>query len=194
LDDRSGSSLDPELERVLWEGAADGDEDSREKLILAYRPMVFWLARHLRVPYNSYPDLIQEGMVGLIAAVDNFEPARSNRFTTYAYYKVKGRMVNFLQRNEARAPVPVEDSYLERPDSFEADLDSMEWRISLDGGLDILPGRERDIIRSLVLEGRNACDVASEHGVGVSHVYRIQRRAIARLRSLFLKGNATSDA
>jgi RNA polymerase sporulation-specific sigma factor len=180
-----GLSLGTAEEQELWKKILSGDEESREKIILAYRPMVFWLAKKFRAPYNSYPDLLQEGMVGLIAAVDNFEPARSNRFTTYAYYKIKGRMANFLSRGEAKAPKPVEDEYLERPSLFEADLDMMEWRISLDEGLEQLPEREKAIIRSLVVEGRDACAVANDHGVGVSHVYRLRRKAIAQLKSLF---------
>ena len=180
------SSLNPSEEAFLWEKIKSGDEDSREKMILAYRPMVFWLAKKFRVPYNSFPDLLQEGTVGLITAVDNFEPERSNKFITYAYYKVKGRMVNFLQRSEAKAPLPVEDEALERSAfDFEADVDSMEWHISLGEGLQCLPERERDIVRSMIVEGRDAAEVASNHGVGVSHVYRLRRRAISQLRRLF---------
>jgi RNA polymerase sporulation-specific sigma factor len=156
--------------------------------------MVYWLAKKFRTFYGTYPDLVQEGMVGLISAVDNFEPERSNRFTTYAYYKVKGRMANFLSRVEAKAPMPVEDEYLERSETFEEDLDIMEWSVSLGEGIDKLPERERDILLSLVVEGRRADDVAGEQGVGVSHIYRLQRRAIARLKSLFIGRNATSDA
>ena len=180
------SSLNPSEEACLWEKIKSGDENSRERIVLAYRPMVFWLAKKFRVPYNSFPDLLQEGMVGLIAAVDNFEPERSNRFITYAYYKVKGRMANFLQRSEAKAPLPVEDEVLERyAFDFEADIDRVEWNVSLNEGLGILPERERDIIRSLVVEGRGAAEVASHHGVGISHVYRLRRRAISQLRRLF---------
>jgi RNA polymerase sporulation-specific sigma factor len=187
-------SLDPIEEKALWERTRLGDEDSREKIILAYRPMVYWLAKKFRTFYGTYPDLIQEGMVGLISAVDNFEPERSNRFITYAYYKVKGRMANFLSRVESKAPTPVEDEYLERSVNFEEDLDMMEWGVSLGEGIDKLPARERDILVSLVVEGRRAADVAGEHGVGVSHIYRLQRRAVAKLKSLFIGGDATSDA
>jgi RNA polymerase sporulation-specific sigma factor len=95
-------------------------------------------------------------------------------------------MANFLQRSEAKAPLPVEDEVLERPMfDFEADIDRMEWRISLGEGLERLPERERDIVRSLVVEGRDAAEVASNHGVGISHVYRLRRRAISQLRRLF---------
>jgi RNA polymerase sporulation-specific sigma factor len=184
--------LDPGEEKELWEKTGLGDEGSREKLILTYRPMVYWLAKKFHVPYNSYPDLIQEGMVGLIAAVDNFEPALNNKFITYAYYKIKGRMANFLQRSEARAPMAVEDEYFERPDSFGADLDIIEWRVSLGEGLDKLPVREKDILRSLMMEGRDVGEVACDYGVGVSHIYRLQRRAIEKLKNLFLQEDATS--
>jgi RNA polymerase sporulation-specific sigma factor len=181
-------------ENVLWGKVSEGDDESRERIILAYRPMVFWLAKKFRVPYNTYPDLIQEGMIGLISAVDNFEAARNNRFTTYAYYKVRGRMANFLQRSEARAPLPVEDEYLESQDSFEADIDRIEWSLAIREGLESLPRKEMEVVRSLLVEGRKASDVANEHGVGVSHVYRLQRKALSRLRGWFSKGDATSGA
>jgi RNA polymerase sporulation-specific sigma factor len=191
----SGSTtFDPAEERLLWDRISEGDDDSRERIILAYRPMVFWLAKKFRVPYNAYPDLIQEGMIGLIAAVDNFETARNNRFITYAYYKVRGRMANFLQRSEARAPLPVEEEYLERKDSFDSDLDRMEWSLAIKDGLGSLPRRERDVLRSLIIEGRRAVDVASEQGVGISHIYRLQRKALSNLKNWFLKGDATSGA
>jgi RNA polymerase sporulation-specific sigma factor len=195
LQEKSGKKfLDPMEEKELWEKNGLGDEKSREKLILTYRPMVYWLAKKFRVPYNSYPDLIQEGMVGLIVAVDNFEPSRSNKFITYAYYKIKGRMANFLERSESRAPIAVEDEYLERSDSFDADLDIIEWRVSLGDGLDKLPLREKDILQSLMVEGRDVSEVACAYGVGVSHIYRLQRRAVEKLKNLFLKEDATSGS
>lgn len=186
------ASLRPETERELWLGVSRGDEDARERLILAYRPMVFWLAKKFRVSYHVYPDLIQEGMIGLIDAVDHFEMERRNKFITYAYYRVRGRMVNFLQRSEARAPVPVEAELLERDDSFEADLDRMEWSLAIKEGFERLPEREMAVVRSLILEGRKASEVAAEHGVGVSHIYRLQRKAIATLKNWFSRAGATS--
>ncbi|MDR3353851.1 MAG: sigma-70 family RNA polymerase sigma factor [Synergistaceae bacterium] len=193
-DEKSVSSMDPAEERMLWDLVGVGDDESRERIIMAYRPMVFWLAQKFRAPYNSYPDLVQEGMVGLISAVDNFDVSRSNRFITYAYYKVRGRMVNFLQRSEAKAPRPVEDEFLERADSFEADIDKIEWQLAIKEGFEHLPRKEKEVISSLVIEGRRAAEVAVEQGVGVSHVYRLQRKAISRLRCWFARGDATSEA
>ncbi|GHV53172.1 flagellar biosynthesis protein FliA [Synergistales bacterium] len=176
-------------EKGLWVRVASGDDRAREEIILAYRPMVFWLAKKFHVPYNSYQDLVQEGIVGLIMAVDNFEAERGNRFITYAYHKTRGRMVNFLQRSEAKAPLPVEDEYLEIGRSFEPDdIDKLEWSLSVDAGLASLPEREEDIIRTLIIEGGKAADVAAKHGVGVSQIYRLQRAAIARLQKVLTLG------
>jgi RNA polymerase sporulation-specific sigma factor len=183
--------LDPREECSLWGKIAEGDDDAREYIILAYRPMVFWLAKKFRVPYNAYPDLIQEGMVGLIAAVDNFDISRKNRFITYAYYKVRGRMANFLQRSEARAPLPVDEEYLERGEnSIESEIERMEWSLAIKESINNLPRKEKEVVRSLIIEGRKAADVANEQGVGISHIYRLQRSALLRLRNWFLKPDA----
>ena len=96
----------------LWRDCAAGNEEAREELILANRPMVYWLAKKLKVPYSTYQDLIQEGMLALINAVDSFDVERNIRFSTFAYYKIRGRMINFLQRVEAKAPLPVDEAVL----------------------------------------------------------------------------------
>lgn len=184
------ASLDPSYESALWESSASGDEDARARLIMAYRPMVFWLAKKFRVRPDVYGDLTQEGMVGLISAVDSFDLSRGVKFITYGYYKVFGRMANFLQRGEYKAPLPVEDERIEEsaaPDVFETEVDVVEWGMALRDGVETLPDKERSVVRGMMLEGRSASDVAVEHGFGVSHVYRLQRRAIARLRQWFAK-------
>ncbi len=189
----SGSSFDPEDERKLWQAASEGDEDAREQLILLYRPMVFWMAKKFRIRYSSYPDMIQEGMIALITAVDNFDIRRGNNFSTYAYYRIHGRMVNFLERSEARAPIPVEDEHLERGENFGEFMDMQEWRLVIEDGFNRLPERERGIVSSLMMEGRRVADVAEEQGVGVSHIYRLQRRAIAKLKEFIVPKDATSE-
>lgn len=176
-----------EEETELWLRCSVGDEDAREELILAYRPMVYWLAKKLRVPYNTYPDLIQEGMVAVINAVDTFDISRKNHFSTYAYYKIKGRMINFLQRVEAKAPVPADEAVLTEEDmrasaAVMGEADRTEWTIDLKQALGRLSEREADVVTALVLEGRKAKEIAADINIDVSHVYRIRRKAVGKLR------------
>ena len=185
-----------EEEINLWRDCSNGDELAREDLILSYRPMVYWLAKKLKVPYNTYPDLSQEGMVALIGAVDAFDVTRNNRFSTYAYYKIRGRMINFLQRVEAKAPLPVDEIVFVEEDTKSAlvhnDMEVSEWTIDLRQAMDTLSLREADIINALVVEGRAARDVASEVNLDISHVYRIRRKALTKLKKWL--GNSEKEA
>ncbi len=179
----------PEEERRLWERCRLGDEEARESLILLYRPLVFWVARGLRVPYQLQPDLVQEGMLALVRAVDRFELDRNVRFITYATYRVRGQMINYLERVEKRAPLAVEDEVLERcaeDRPQEEETSRFEWLLALEKGMGSLPEAEAQVVRSLVLQGRRAVEVARERGVDVSRIYRLQRRALARLKSWLL--------
>ena len=186
-----------EGERDLWLRCSRGDEEAREELILAYRPMVYWLAKKLKVPYSTYPDLIQEGMVSLISAVDRFDVERNNCFSTFAYYKIKGGMINFIQRVEAKAPIPVDDETVimhEGPQTVRLSehADKAEWTLDLEGAMNSLSQREADIVRALVVEGRMAKEVAEEEDLDISHIYRIRRKAIAKLRKWLKADEATS--
>lgn len=170
----------PEEELLLWQRCKAGDENAREVLILQYRPLVFWFVRRFQVGRSSFPDLVQEGMMALIEAVDRFDPTKGNRFSTYAYYRIRGHMVNFLQRREARAPVPVEDLELLQ-DPVEEDP-AMDWALTLQDGLASLSCRENAVLDELVVQGKRAKEYAEELRVDVSYVYRVQRRALAKLR------------
>ena len=180
-------------EEDLWRRVSEEqDDEARDSLIIAYRPLVFWLARKFHVHPSSYQDLIQEGMIALIRAVDNFEPERHLKFTTYGFYRIRGQMLNFLQRSELKAPIPVEDESLLCRDSFTAD--GFETLLAVTEEMKRLPAREGEIVQALLVEGKNAKDVARERGIDISHVYRLKRNGIARLRKwLGVAADATNE-
>ena len=75
--------------------------EERQRLILKHLPQVRLLARriHGRLPEHvSLDDLISTGVVGLIAAIDDFDPSRQVQLRTYAEHKVKGRILDSLRR------------------------------------------------------------------------------------------------
>lgn len=176
------SALSFEMEEALWCRKEEGEEEAREKLILAYRPLVFWMAKKFTVSPSVYPDIIQEGMMALIKAVDNFDRSRKSRFSTYAFYRVRGQMINYIQRCESKAPCPVDDTTIDLRDPFSPD--KVDDLISIGQGMEELPEREAQIISSIFLKGRNAKDVALDQKLDVSHVYRLKRRGLSRLRAI----------
>jgi RNA polymerase sigma factor for flagellar operon FliA len=75
-------------------------EDQREQLILEHLPQVRLIARRIqeRLPENvSLDDLVSTGVVGLISAIDNFDPAQNVKLRTYAEYKIRGAILDSLR-------------------------------------------------------------------------------------------------
>jgi len=73
----------------------------RERLILEHLPQVRVIARriHRRLPGNvSMDDLVSTGIVGLISAIDHFDPCRHVYLKTYAEHRIKGEILDSLRR------------------------------------------------------------------------------------------------
>src|ERR1043166_8243645 len=72
----------------------------RERLILEHLPQVRLIARriHERLPENiSLDDLISTGVIGLISAIDHFDPKHNVKLKTYAEYKIRGAILDSLR-------------------------------------------------------------------------------------------------
>ncbi|MFB3826448.1 MAG: sigma-70 family RNA polymerase sigma factor [Bryobacteraceae bacterium] len=72
----------------------------RERLILTHLPQVWLIARriHDRLPVSvSIDDLVSVGTIGLIAAIDHYNPAQGVKLKTYAEYKIRGAMLDSLR-------------------------------------------------------------------------------------------------
>jgi RNA polymerase sigma factor for flagellar operon FliA len=75
-------------------------EEERQWLILENLPQVRLIARRIqgRLPENvSLEDLVSTGVLGLIAAIDNFDPSHNVKLKTYAEYKIRGAILDSLR-------------------------------------------------------------------------------------------------
>ena len=88
-----------EQELTLGEQARAGDQQARKRLIEAYLILPVNIAYQNLRPEIDLMDLIQEGNIGLIKAVDMFHPAQGNRLGTLARFWVEKYILRFL-RNE----------------------------------------------------------------------------------------------
>lgn len=85
-----------EQEQILAQAARQGDTEAREQLIHAHLPLVVRVAKIYMPPCDEMLDLIQEGNIGLIKAVDMFDPAQGNRLSTLAFYWINKHIQRFL--------------------------------------------------------------------------------------------------
>jgi len=85
----------------LWRRyKADGDERARERLVLAYAPLVKYVAGRMASGLPSHveeADLISYGLLGLISAIERFEPERQIKFETFAITRIKGSIIDELR-------------------------------------------------------------------------------------------------
>lgn len=80
--------------------AGETPAQRRERLILEHMPQVRLIARRIqeRLPRDiSLDDLISTGIIGLIAAIDNFDPSHNVKLKTYAEYKIRGAILDSLR-------------------------------------------------------------------------------------------------
>jgi RNA polymerase sigma factor for flagellar operon FliA len=130
--------------------------DERERLILEHLPQVRLIARRIqeRLPESiSLDDLISTGVLGLISAIDNFDPRHNVKLKTYAEYKIRGAILDSLRgldwaprqkRRKAKqieAAIAVAEQRLKRApaeDEIAAELaisleDYREWLVEIRG-------------------------------------------------------------
>jgi len=79
---------------------AERTAKEREEIILEHLPQVTWIASriHEKLPPSvELDDLISAGIVGLLAAVDNFDPGRNASLKTYAEFKIRGAILDSIR-------------------------------------------------------------------------------------------------
>ena len=88
------------LSTFSYSGPAAEPSSERERLILEHLPQVRWVATriHEKLPDNtSLEDLISIGIVGLINAIDNFDPQFNVKLKTYAEHKIRGAILDSIR-------------------------------------------------------------------------------------------------
>ena len=81
--------LTPSQEVLLAKRIEQGDAEARRRMIESNLRLVVTIAKDYRRDGNAFLDLIQDGMVGLIRAVDGFDWRLGNRFSTYARWWIQ---------------------------------------------------------------------------------------------------------
>jgi RNA polymerase primary sigma factor len=95
------SSRELSRERALLRAARHGDGRARQRVVVAHLPLVKSVASRYRDLGLPFEDLVQEGSLGLLDAIDRFDPARGVDFRAFARFRVR-RSIQSALTMEAR--------------------------------------------------------------------------------------------
>ena len=187
------TKLSREEEEELWKQYKEQDLlEARQSLIEHYQPLVFREAMKYGLQEAVTLDLIQEGTVGLMEAVERFDPSQGVAFSLYALHRVRGRMLNFLRRNGSE--VLLDDGEEEKvflteaiPDTAFESADKSVLNMAVSHAVSRLPVKEQDVIRRVYLKEQTTQETAHAMDVSTAYVYRLEKRGIRRLRGMLSK-------
>lgn len=93
----------------LWRGASQGDTNAEEKLILKYSRLVRICARPYFLAGGDSEDLIQEGMMGLLSAIRQYDPNKDVLFKTFAEFCIRRRLYSAIKSASRNKHTPLND-------------------------------------------------------------------------------------
>lgn len=111
---RTYPPLPREEEHALAVLSGRGDASAKQKLVRHNLALVLAVARRQRRGTVRLDDLIQEGNVGLMRAVEKFDPQAGTRFSTYAVWWIRAHVGRYLK--EARSTVRPRSGAVAQPD------------------------------------------------------------------------------
>lgn len=199
--------LTREEEEILLSRLPSGDTAVRGMLIERNLRLVVYIARKFENTGINIEDLVSIGTIGLIKAVNTFDPEKNIKLATYASRCIENEILMYLRRNnKIRSEVSFDeplnidwdgnelllsDVLGTENDTIYKNIEDQVDRKLLKKALDKLTERER-IIMELRFglageEEKTQKDVADLLGISQSYISRLEKRIIKRLRKEFNK-------
>lgn len=193
--------LSAEEEAECFRLMKQGDDGAREKLILHNLRLVAHIVKKYYLSGVDQEDLISIGTIGLIKAIDSFNPGNGTRFATYAgkclqneilmYFRAQKKLQNEVSMNET---IDVDKdgnplTYVDVISSEDTIADDLFLKISSDKASRIIRTRLDDRERSIInmrygLSGEKPLtqrEVARKLSISRSYVSRIEKTALEKI-------------
>ena len=145
------SLLGRDEELRLIRSAQRGDRSAMDRLIRANVRLVSSVARRYRCRSFSTEDLVQEGILGLILAIERFDTARGCRLSTYALHWIRQAIARAAEQKDRLIHVPVQATMeLRRLQKLREDFHRLEGREPRDEELAEVTGIPEERVRRLL--------------------------------------------
>ncbi|MDQ0350530.1 RNA polymerase sporulation-specific sigma factor [Alkalibacillus filiformis] len=199
--------LSKDEERHVLDRMMEGDQAAKSMLIEHNLRLVVYIAKKFENTGIHIEDLISIGSIGLIKAVNTFNPEKKIKLATYASRCIENEILMYLRRNNKRKtevsfdePLNVDwdgnelllsDVLGTEEDIITKDLESFVDKTLLKSALSTLNGREKQIMEMRFglsgYEEQTQKDVADQLGISQSYISRLEKKIIRRLKREFNK-------
>jgi len=195
--------LSKDEESSIMDAIRSGDEDGKEKLIVHNLRLVVYIAKRFESAGANLEDLISIGTIGLIKAVNTFNPDKNIKLATYASRCIENEILMFLRKssqlkNEVSIDEPLNtdwdgnelllcDVLGSDPDVINRDIESELECNQLLNAVSKLNQRE-----SVIMELRFGLNGKKEHtqkevadylGISQSYISRLEKKIIKKLKN-----------
>ena len=199
---------DDEARAIGYLGSAH-DEEARKLLIEHNLRLVVYIAKKFDNTGIGVEDLISIGTIGLIKAINTFNPMKNIKLATYASRCIENEILMYLRRNNKKKlevsidePLNVDwdgnelllsDILGTEEDTIYKDLEQEAERKILIKALNLLSARERSIIQmrfgigTVDGEEKTQKEVADLLGISQSYISRLEKKIMVRLRKEMVK-------
>jgi RNA polymerase sigma-B factor len=189
----------------LLEACRSGDRCARERLVESAMPLVRSLARRYANRGERLEDLVQVGSIGLIHAIDRFDPDRGDDFFRFAVPTITGEIRHHLRDRASVIRTPrgggAEKRWVGEPRRVSLSTDGgtgagLEAALTLDRTFEpsddrlllaaafrALRARERRILHLRFFAGLSQDEIAREVGLSQVQVSRLIRSSLERMRA-----------
>ncbi|HHT41986.1 MAG TPA: sigma-70 family RNA polymerase sigma factor [Firmicutes bacterium] len=182
-----------------------GEEGARDALVRKYIPMVKYIIRNYYASFLDFEDLVQEGLIGLLSAIDEYKPDEYDvKFSSFAYLCIIRRVYNVIKQstgnkhrllNEAaslQTPVGCDDNRIIM-DFVAAQINQFDPEKVLEDKY--ITEVIREVLRNhlslleyaviiRLLRGYSAREIEEEIGVGLKVIDNARTRVRAKLKKL----------
>lgn len=199
--------LEKDKERQLLSRLPKGDKVARATLIEHNLRLVVYIARKFENTGIHIEDLVSIGSIGLIKAVNTFNPEKKIKLATYASRCIENEILMYLRKNNRiksevsfDEPLNIDwdgnelllsDVLGTETDLITKDLETKVDKQLLINALSTLNGREKQIMEFrfglIGQEEKTQKDVAEMLGISQSYISRLEKKIIKRLQKEFKK-------